>query len=79
MIKQVRIESSIRFLLPHLTHPGDTGSSELLSSQLFRCPSVITTSQEPLGQLQPKLVGNMIGGWRFRFVQIKVLATFGAK
>jgi len=31
------------------------------------------TSQEPLGQFQPNLAGNMLGGWGFRFVQIKGL------
>jgi len=34
-------------------------------------------SQEPLAQFQPHLVGNMFGGWGFRFVQIKGLAPFG--
>jgi len=29
------------------------------------------SSQEPIGQIQPKLIGNMLGGWEFRFVQIK--------
>jgi len=24
--------------------------------------------QEPLGQFQPNLAGNMLGGWGFRFV-----------
>jgi len=24
-------------------------------------------SQEPLGQFQPNLVGNMLGGWGFRY------------
>jgi len=37
------------------------------------------SSQEPLGQFQPKLVGNMIEGWGFRFVQIKGLAPFGVQ
>jgi len=36
-----------------------------------------TSSQEPLGQFQPNLAGNMLGGWGFRFVQIKGLAPFG--
>jgi len=31
----------------------------------------MTSSQEPLGQFQPNLVGNMHGRWGFRFVQIK--------
>jgi len=35
-----------------------------------------TTSQEPQGQFQPNLVGNMLGGWRFRFVQMKGLVPF---
>jgi len=35
--------------------------------------------QEPLGQFQPKLAGIMLGGWGFRFVQIKGLAPFGAQ
>jgi len=38
-----------------------------------------SSSQEPLGQFQPDLVGNMLGGWGFRFVQIKGLAPFGAQ
>jgi len=29
--------------------------------------------QEPLGQFQPNLAGNIPGGWGFRFVQIKGL------
>jgi len=29
------------------------------------------SSQEPLGQFQLNLSGNMPGGWGFRFVQIK--------
>jgi len=29
------------------------------------------SSQEPLGQFQPNLTGNMLGGWGFRDVQIK--------
>jgi len=37
------------------------------------------SSQEPPGQFQPNLAGNMLGGWGFRFVQIKGLAPFGAK
>jgi len=36
-------------------------------------------SQEPQGQLQPNLAGNMLGGWGFRFFQIKGLARFGAQ
>jgi len=36
-----------------------------------------SSSQEPLGQFQPNLAGNMIRGWVFRFVQIKELAPFG--
>jgi len=31
------------------------------------------SSQEPLGQFQPNLAGNMLGGWEFRSVQIKGL------
>jgi len=31
----------------------------------------MTSSQEPLGQIQPSLVENMFWGWGFRFVQIK--------
>jgi len=37
------------------------------------------SSQEPLGQFQPNLSGNMPRGWGFRFVQIKGLAPFGAQ
>jgi len=37
------------------------------------------SSQEPLGQFQPNLAGNMLGGWGFRFVQIKGLAPFAAQ
>jgi len=37
------------------------------------------SSQEPLGQYQPNLAENMPGGWGFRFVQIKVLASFGVQ
>jgi len=39
----------------------------------------MTSSHEPHGQFQPNLVENMIWGWRFRFVQIKELAPFGAQ
>jgi len=38
-----------------------------------------TSSQEPLGQFQPNLAGNMLGGWGLRFVQIKGLGPFGAQ
>jgi len=38
-----------------------------------------SSSQEPLCQFQPTLAGNMLGGWGFRFVQIKGLAPFGAQ
>jgi len=31
----------------------------------------MNSSQKPLGQFQPNLVGNMLEGWGFRFVQIK--------
>jgi len=31
----------------------------------------MTSSQEPLGQFQPNLAGNMLGGWGFRCVQIR--------
>jgi len=34
---------------------------------------------EPLGQFQPNLLGNMLGGWGFRFVHIKGLAPFEAQ
>jgi len=37
-----------------------------------------TSSKEPLGQFEPILVGNMLGGWGFRFPLIKRLAPFGA-
>jgi len=30
-----------------------------------------SSSQEPIGQYQPNLIGNILGGWGFRFVQIK--------
>jgi len=32
------------------------------------------SSQEPLGQFQPNLAGNMLGVWGFRFVHVKGLA-----
>jgi len=38
-----------------------------------------SSSQEPLGQFQPNMAGNLLGGWRFRFVQIKGMAPFGAQ
>jgi len=38
-----------------------------------------SSSQEPLGQFQQNLAGNMLGGWGFRFIQIKGLAPFGAQ
>jgi len=37
------------------------------------------SSQEPLGQFQLNLAENMLGGWGFRFVQIKGLAPFGSQ
>jgi len=37
------------------------------------------SSQEPQGQFQPNLTGNMLGSWGFRFVQIKGLAPFGVQ
>jgi len=37
------------------------------------------SSQEPLGQFQTNLAGNMHGGWEYRFVQIKEMAPFGAQ
>jgi len=37
------------------------------------------SSQEPLGQFEPKMGGNMLGRWGFRFVQIKRLAPFGTQ
>jgi len=37
-----------------------------------------SSSQEPIGQFQPHLTGNMLRGWGFRYVQIKGLAPFGA-
>jgi len=33
-----------------------------------------SSSQKPVSQFQPNLAGNMLGGWGFRFVQIKGLA-----
>jgi len=45
----------------------------------IRCPvsvlraSGFSSSQEPLGQFQPNLVGNMPGEWGFTFAQIKGL------
>jgi len=38
-----------------------------------------SSSQEPLGKYHPNLIGNMLGEWGFRFVQIKGLAPFGAQ
>jgi len=38
-----------------------------------------SSSQEPLGQFQPNLAGNMLGEWGFRYVQVKGLAPFGAQ
>jgi len=37
-----------------------------------------SSSQEPLGQFQPNLVGNVLVGWGLNFVQIKRLAPLGA-
>jgi len=39
----------------------------------------MTSSQELQGQFQPNLIGNMVGGWGFRFIQIKGLTPFGAE
>jgi len=38
-----------------------------------------SSSQEPLGQFQSNMAGNMLGRWEFRFVLIKGLAPFGAQ
>jgi len=38
-----------------------------------------SSSQEPIGQFQPNLIGIMLGGWGLRFVQVKGLAPFGAQ
>jgi len=38
-----------------------------------------SSSQDSLGQFQPNMVGNMLGRWEFRFLQIKVLAPFGER
>jgi len=37
------------------------------------------STQEPLGQFQSNIVGNMPGGWGFIVAQIKWLAPFGAQ
>jgi len=52
---------------------------KLLHSNIFRELLKKSSSQEPQGQFQPKLAGNMLGGCEFRFVQIKGLAPFGAQ
>jgi len=39
----------------------------------------ISSFQEPLGQFQQNLAGNVLGGWGFRNVQMKGLAPFGAQ
>jgi len=38
------------------------------------------SSQEPIGQFEPNVIGNMLGGWGFRtrrhrFVQMKFLGS----
>jgi len=38
-----------------------------------------SSSQEPIGQFQPNLIGNMLGEWVCRSVQIKGLTPFGAQ
>jgi len=38
-----------------------------------------SSSQELLGQFQPKLIGNMFGRCGFRFVKIKGLVSFWAQ
>jgi len=37
------------------------------------------SSQEPLGQFQRSWAENMLGGWGFRFVQIKGLGPYGSQ
>jgi len=37
------------------------------------------SAQEPLDQFQLNLVGNMLGRWGYRYVQIMGLAPFGAQ
>jgi len=37
----------------------------------------LTSSQKRLGQFQSNLVGIMLGGWGFRFIEIKGLTPFG--
>jgi len=38
---------------------------------IFREMLKKSSSQETIGQFQPNLVGNMLGKWGFRFVQIQ--------
>jgi len=38
-----------------------------------------SSSQETLGHFQQNFVGNMLGGWGFRFVHINGLAPFGVQ
>jgi len=46
---------------------------------IYRKMFKTSSSQESLGQFQPNLAGNMLGGWGFRCLQIKGLAPFGAQ
>ena len=48
----------------------------------LRLPCVVfwtfsSSSQEPLGQFQPNLVGSINRGWQFKFVKIKGLGALG--
>jgi len=41
---------------------------KLLHSNIYRKMLKKYSSQEPLGQFQPNLAGNMLGGWEFRLI-----------
>jgi len=57
-------------------HGPNQGLKLLHSNTVYREMLKKSSSQEPLGQFQPNLAGNMLGGWGFRSVEIKGLTPF---
>jgi len=57
-----------------MTHPRSLNFYIVIFREMLK-----KSSQEPLDQFQPNIAGNILGRYRFRFVQIKGLAPFGAQ
>jgi len=63
-----------RFKFVQMKCPGSQ-----MAPHIVICREMLKKSsdEESLGQFQPNLAGNMLGGWGFRFVQIKGLVPLG--